>query len=61
MIPFFILRKYQILFNKIIKPKIQININKKFIGDNYGGYYIHPDELNKQSIIYCSLVFWLLQ
>lgn len=32
--------------------KVQIKINKKWLGNDYGGFYVAPEFLNKDSIIY---------
>jgi FkbM family methyltransferase len=38
--------------NKVMHLQPQVNCNCKWYGSSYGGFYIHPDELNERSIIY---------
>lgn len=42
--------KYR-LEGRLIKNST-ININNKWFGNQYGGFYIHPDQLNSKSIVY---------
>jgi FkbM family methyltransferase len=42
--------KYKLEGRLLIKP--QIIVNKIWLGNDYGGFYVHPDSLNDKSIIY---------
>jgi FkbM family methyltransferase len=42
----------KIIFGKSSNLKIDIKINKKWVGSKYGGFFIHPFGLNDTSIIY---------
>ena len=42
----------KILLKKAFPFKVQTNVNNKWIGNNYGGFYIAPDFVTKDSIVY---------
>lgn len=48
--------KLRYWFYKLLKPKPyfkrQIRINKHWHGNNYGGFFVHPNLLNEDSIVY---------
>ena len=40
------------IFCKLCGIKSYVTLNKIWVGSNYGGFYLHPDNLNNQSVIY---------
>jgi len=47
-----LIRKLKILVG-VIKPIVkEVNINYKWQGNKYGGFYVHPNLLNSESIVY---------
>ena len=50
------IKKLSNLIKAIIRGKFiffnKINLTKEWMGNNYGGFYIHPDGLNSNSIVF---------
>lgn len=42
----------KILTGSITYIKAEVNINHKWYGNTYGGFYVHPNVLNSKSIVY---------
>jgi FkbM family methyltransferase len=45
-------QKIKILTGKVQPIKTEVECNHKWYGNSYGGFYVHPDFLSKDSIVY---------
>lgn len=48
----FLKRKLHILVNREPWIRVQVRVKKSWYGNHYGGFFIYPDGLNQESIIY---------
>ncbi|WP_167015206.1 FkbM family methyltransferase [Chitinophaga sp. Cy-1792] len=44
--------KLKVLTGKISSVKVEVDIHREWYGNAYGGFYVHPDKLNNQSVVY---------
>lgn len=53
MKPFkYFLRKFKYYLDGRVLINPEISISKRWYGNNYGGFYLHTEEINAQSIVY---------
>jgi hypothetical protein len=43
---------YYFLKGQTINPTVQVDLNAEWYGNSYGGFYVYPEVLDKESIIY---------